>query len=179
MVRDLFKSHLHLHVMSSDLCGADMERFIQYNGFHPDVGLFVTIDQVLAWFDGPYSNYRKRRCTSPISDRRNILTRRIYLYRKSSCHLGQAYLQSIKGFSRVLEMSRGILQSGTYEKAPSGGMGTRKANICYKFEGMPRANNDAGNHDETTLLIEDLSLTEYVSQEGITRFIYIGSCVSL
>ncbi|PVF98831.1 hypothetical protein CPB86DRAFT_872988 [Serendipita vermifera] len=59
-------NHLHLHVISSDFCGADMERFIQYNGFLPEVGLFLTVDQVLAWFDGSYSEFRKQ---SRVTDR--------------------------------------------------------------------------------------------------------------
>jgi aprataxin len=60
MQPNFLTSHLHLHVISSDLCGADMEEFLQYNGFRPGIRLFLPIDQVLAWFDGTYSNYRKR-----------------------------------------------------------------------------------------------------------------------
>ena len=43
--------HLHLHVISSDLCAPALETKRHYNSFSPRVGFFVPLDEVRAWFD--------------------------------------------------------------------------------------------------------------------------------
>lgn len=39
--------HVHLHVISSDLIGRGLKKKGHYNSFRPDLGFFVTLDEVL------------------------------------------------------------------------------------------------------------------------------------
>ena len=51
--------HLHLHVLSSDLLSEKMKNKKHYNSFHPKLGFFLDIQEVLEWFDAEpmfYSN---------------------------------------------------------------------------------------------------------------------------
>ena len=43
--------HLHLHVISADLLSESMKNKKHYNSFHPKLGFFLHIAQVLEWFD--------------------------------------------------------------------------------------------------------------------------------
>jgi hypothetical protein len=43
--------HLHLHVISSDLCSPSLKQKKHYNSFHPTLGFFLHIDEVLSWFE--------------------------------------------------------------------------------------------------------------------------------
>ncbi|KAJ7709962.1 HIT-like domain-containing protein [Mycena rosella] len=49
--------HLHLHVLSDDLCSDRMKNKKHYNSFHPKLGFFLDIDEVLSWFDADPSYY--------------------------------------------------------------------------------------------------------------------------
>ncbi|KAJ4480591.1 HIT-like domain-containing protein, partial [Lentinula edodes] len=51
--------HLHLHVISSDLCSERLKNKKHYNSFHPKLGFFLHIDDVLSWFDSEPSYYRE------------------------------------------------------------------------------------------------------------------------
>ncbi|KAI5121692.1 hypothetical protein M0805_002767 [Coniferiporia weirii] len=42
--------HIHLHVISSDLCAPALKTKKHYNSFHPKLGFFLHIDDVLSWF---------------------------------------------------------------------------------------------------------------------------------
>ncbi|KAJ3810646.1 HIT-like domain-containing protein [Lentinula aff. lateritia] len=53
--------HLHLHVISSDLCSERLKNKKHYNSFHPKLGFFLHIDDVLSWFDSEPSYYREVR----------------------------------------------------------------------------------------------------------------------
>lgn len=44
-------SHIHLHVISEDLCAPGLKTKKHYNSFHPKLGFFLHIDDVLSWFD--------------------------------------------------------------------------------------------------------------------------------
>ena len=46
----MFASHLHLHVLSADLCSEKLKIKKHYNSFHPKLGFFLHIDEVLSWF---------------------------------------------------------------------------------------------------------------------------------
>ena len=48
---DLPLRHLHLHVISSDLCSPSLKHKKHYNSFHPTLGFFLHIDEVLSWFE--------------------------------------------------------------------------------------------------------------------------------
>jgi len=43
--------HLHLHVISADLVSETMKNKKHYNSFHPKLGFFLHIQEVLEWFD--------------------------------------------------------------------------------------------------------------------------------
>jgi len=43
--------HLHLHVISADLLSDTMKNKKHYNSFHPKLGFFLHIQEVLEWFD--------------------------------------------------------------------------------------------------------------------------------
>ncbi|KIY50868.1 hypothetical protein FISHEDRAFT_20919, partial [Fistulina hepatica ATCC 64428] len=49
--------HLHLHVISADLCSDRMKNKKHYNSFHPKLGFFLDIDDVLSWFDAEPSYF--------------------------------------------------------------------------------------------------------------------------
>ncbi|KAG6832364.1 hypothetical protein H0H92_002632 [Tricholoma furcatifolium] len=51
--------HLHLHVLSSDLCSDWMKSKKHYNSFHPKVGFFLDIDEVLSWFEAEESYFKR------------------------------------------------------------------------------------------------------------------------
>ncbi|KXN82061.1 Aprataxin [Leucoagaricus sp. SymC.cos] len=50
--------HIHLHVLSADLCSDRMKNKKHYNSFHPKLGFFLHIDEVLAWFEAVPSYYQ-------------------------------------------------------------------------------------------------------------------------
>ena len=52
-------SHLHLHVISSDLCSPSLRQKKHYNSFHPKLGFFLHIDEVLSWFDKDSASFDK------------------------------------------------------------------------------------------------------------------------
>lgn len=43
--------HLHLHLLSADLLSEKMKTKKHYNSFHPKLGFFLHIQEVLEWFD--------------------------------------------------------------------------------------------------------------------------------
>ncbi|EGN95358.1 hypothetical protein SERLA73DRAFT_112794 [Serpula lacrymans var. lacrymans S7.3] len=49
--------HLHLHVLSNDLCSPRMRKKQHYQSFHPKHGFFLHLDDVLSWFDAEPSYY--------------------------------------------------------------------------------------------------------------------------
>jgi len=49
--------HLHLHVISSDLCSPSLKNKKHYNSFHPKLGFFLHLHDVLEWFDATSSHY--------------------------------------------------------------------------------------------------------------------------
>ncbi|KAJ7109319.1 HIT-like domain-containing protein [Mycena epipterygia] len=49
--------HLHLHVLSDDLCSDRLKNKKHYNSFHPKLGFFLDVDEVLSWFDAEPSYY--------------------------------------------------------------------------------------------------------------------------
>ena len=59
--------HLHLHVLSADLYSPRMKLKKHYNSFHPKLGFFLHLSDVLSWFDADPSYYQTVRrflCTS-------------------------------------------------------------------------------------------------------------------
>ena len=59
--------HLHLHVLSNDLCSEKMKHKKHYNSFHPNLGYFLHLDEVLSWFDEDPA-YFARVCDCPCVD---------------------------------------------------------------------------------------------------------------
>ncbi|KAJ7685130.1 HIT-like domain-containing protein [Mycena polygramma] len=49
--------HLHLHVLSNDLVSPCLKHKKHHNSFHPKLGFFLDIDEVLSWFDAEDSYY--------------------------------------------------------------------------------------------------------------------------
>ncbi|CCM02411.1 uncharacterized protein FIBRA_04509 [Fibroporia radiculosa] len=49
--------HLHLHVLSNDLCSPAMKKKKHYNSFHPSHGFFLPLEDVLNWFDAHESYF--------------------------------------------------------------------------------------------------------------------------
>lgn len=48
-----FSDHVHLHVLSSDLCSPSLKKKQHYNSFRPDLGFFLHLADVLSWFELP------------------------------------------------------------------------------------------------------------------------------
>ncbi|KAF8628452.1 hypothetical protein AX15_003967 [Amanita polypyramis BW_CC] len=57
--------HLHLHVLSADLCSEKMKNKKHYNSFHPKLGFFLDIDTVISWFDATQSSRNSMVNTKP------------------------------------------------------------------------------------------------------------------
>ncbi|KAG1897889.1 uncharacterized protein F5891DRAFT_1112696 [Suillus fuscotomentosus] len=51
--------HLHLHVLSADLYSPKMKSKKHYNSFHPSLGFFLHLKDVLSWFDAVPSYYQR------------------------------------------------------------------------------------------------------------------------
>ncbi|KAI0920204.1 hypothetical protein AcV5_010007 [Taiwanofungus camphoratus] len=49
--------HVHLHIISADLCSSAMKNKKHYNSFHPKLGFFIHLDEVLSWFDSEPSYF--------------------------------------------------------------------------------------------------------------------------
>ncbi|KAG8733910.1 hypothetical protein FRC12_018701 [Ceratobasidium sp. 428] len=45
--------HIHLHVLSSDLCAPALKKKHHYNSFRSDLGFFLHLEDVLGWFELP------------------------------------------------------------------------------------------------------------------------------
>ncbi|KAG9127505.1 hypothetical protein FRC07_012914 [Ceratobasidium sp. 392] len=45
--------HVHLHILSSDLCAPALKKKHHYNSFRPDLGFFLHLEDVLGWFELP------------------------------------------------------------------------------------------------------------------------------
>ena len=64
--------HLHLHVVSADLCATALKKKKHYNSFHPALGFFLHLDQVIAWLDAElepasvYATVRPERAHVPV-----------------------------------------------------------------------------------------------------------------
>ncbi|KDQ12373.1 hypothetical protein BOTBODRAFT_34672 [Botryobasidium botryosum FD-172 SS1] len=43
--------HVHLHIISSDLCSPALKNKKHYNSFHPKLGFFLHFDEVMSWFE--------------------------------------------------------------------------------------------------------------------------------
>ncbi|KAF8136623.1 HIT-like domain-containing protein [Boletus edulis] len=51
--------HLHLHILSNDLCSTRMKHKKHYNSFHPKLGFFLHLHDVLSWFDEAPSYFER------------------------------------------------------------------------------------------------------------------------
>lgn len=49
--------HLHLHVLSADLFAPGMKHKKHYNSFHPKLGFFIHMEEILSWFDAEQSYF--------------------------------------------------------------------------------------------------------------------------
>ncbi|KAF9453195.1 hypothetical protein P691DRAFT_801536 [Macrolepiota fuliginosa MF-IS2] len=52
------QEHVHLHVLSGDLCSERMKKKKHYNSFRPKLGFFLHVHEVLSWFDAEPSYYK-------------------------------------------------------------------------------------------------------------------------
>jgi len=57
--------HLHVHVISSDLCSPALKTKKHYNSFHPKLGFFLHLDEVLSWFDADPTFYSTMSALKP------------------------------------------------------------------------------------------------------------------
>jgi len=68
--------HVHVHVISADLCSPAMKTKKHYNSFNPKHGFFLHLNDVLSWFDAEPSYYKTVRShlytPHPISCKQNI-----------------------------------------------------------------------------------------------------------
>ncbi|BEI91799.1 uncharacterized protein CcaverHIS019_0406190 [Cutaneotrichosporon cavernicola] len=48
--------HLHLHVISDDLCSPTLKTKKHYNSFRPDLGFFVSLREVRSWLDSDWGD---------------------------------------------------------------------------------------------------------------------------
>ena len=55
--RLLSHRHLHLHVLSADMCSPAMKLKKHYNSFHPSHGFFLSLEEVRGWLDAEPSYF--------------------------------------------------------------------------------------------------------------------------
>ena len=55
-----YTRHLHLHVISADLCSEKLKHKKHYNSFHPKLGFFLHLDEVESWFDAESSFFASK-----------------------------------------------------------------------------------------------------------------------
>ncbi|KAH8107120.1 HIT-like domain-containing protein [Cristinia sonorae] len=51
-------NHIHLHVLSADLCSDKMKHKKHYNSFHPKGDFFLKLETVMEWLDAEKSYFR-------------------------------------------------------------------------------------------------------------------------
>ncbi|KAL1735303.1 hypothetical protein EV714DRAFT_200995 [Schizophyllum commune] len=51
--------HVHLHVISADMHSEHLKNKKHYNSFHPKLGFFIHLDDILDWFEAVPSVWRK------------------------------------------------------------------------------------------------------------------------
>lgn len=51
--------HVHLHVISSDLYSPNLKNKKHYNSFHPKLGFFLHLDEVMSWFEAEPSYFSR------------------------------------------------------------------------------------------------------------------------
>ncbi|KAF8522306.1 hypothetical protein BU17DRAFT_45097 [Hysterangium stoloniferum] len=51
-------THLHLHIIASDFFPDTLKNKKHYNSFHPKLGFFLHLDDVLSWFEATSSYYQ-------------------------------------------------------------------------------------------------------------------------
>lgn len=56
--------HIHLHIMSADLVSDHLNNRKHYNSFHPTLGFFLDLDEVLDWYNLPDAEFKKVRQTT-------------------------------------------------------------------------------------------------------------------
>ncbi|KAF8305549.1 hypothetical protein DL93DRAFT_312487 [Clavulina sp. PMI_390] len=57
--------HIHLHIISNDLISDHLKKKRHYNSFHPSLGFFIHLDEVLSWFDLPDDEFKKNALLDP------------------------------------------------------------------------------------------------------------------
>lgn len=58
--------HLHLHIISADLCSTALKNKKHYNSFHPKHGFFLDLSEVLEWLDAEQTFFEMVRSMSSI-----------------------------------------------------------------------------------------------------------------
>lgn len=84
--------HLHLHVLSADLCSEKMKNKKHYNSFHPKLGFFLDVDEVLSWFDAD-PGFFSSMATLKASEYDPILKEDLSCFR---CHSHQKNMPTLK-----------------------------------------------------------------------------------
>ncbi|EKM76481.1 hypothetical protein AGABI1DRAFT_122637 [Agaricus bisporus var. burnettii JB137-S8] len=84
--------HLHMHVISSDLVSEKLKHKKHYNSFHPKLGFFLHIDEVLTWFDAE-STYYQNMIKHPFSKYEPLLKVPLSCFH---CHSEQKNIPTLK-----------------------------------------------------------------------------------
>ncbi|TCD68898.1 hypothetical protein EIP91_009448 [Steccherinum ochraceum] len=57
--------HLHLHIISADLCSTALKNKKHYNSFHPKHGFFLDLSEVLEWLDAEQTFFEMKAQLNP------------------------------------------------------------------------------------------------------------------
>ncbi|KAH8833805.1 HIT-like protein [Flagelloscypha sp. PMI_526] len=57
--------HIHLHIISDDYVSDKLKHKKHYNSFHPKLGFFLDVNDVLGWFDAHSTYYQKMATLEP------------------------------------------------------------------------------------------------------------------
>ncbi|KAJ7172534.1 hypothetical protein C8R46DRAFT_1259665 [Mycena filopes] len=85
--------HLHLHVLSDDLCTERMKTKKHYNSFLPKLGFFLDIGEVLSWFDAEDSYFRSMANLDPKKHYEPMLKEDLACWR---CHSEMKNIPTLK-----------------------------------------------------------------------------------
>jgi len=85
--------HLHLHVLSSDLCSEKLKHKKHYNSFHPKLGFFLHLDELVSWFDAESSYFASKVTALKPSNYEPLLKEALVCFR---CNSGFKNIPALK-----------------------------------------------------------------------------------
>ncbi|KAG8819519.1 hypothetical protein FRC19_009732 [Serendipita sp. 401] len=89
--------HLHMHIISSDFISPSLKNKKHYNSFHPKLGFFLHLHDVLEWFEGDDEFYQSM-SRLPSAEYERLLKEDLSCWR---CNVSQKNIPTLKAHLEV------------------------------------------------------------------------------